>query len=449
MDAEVMRDADDGAAGRASRKLGGKDTPAPAARSWWKFLAEASEHLDSSLDYQETLKNVISLAVPAIADYGAVALTGADGSMSWGWTSHRDPARSDLAVRLRDYAPDVKTPGVPAAETVRADQPLFFDRVDEALLQSIARDETHLSLLRELGPTSYISVPLHARDRLLGLLVFATIVGTGRTFTQSDVELADEIARRAAQSIDHAMLFEEARQATRARDAMLAIVSHDLKNPLSTISMAVGFLLEDIIPDDGSRKTERQQLSAVQRAAERMFRLIRDLLDVSAIEAGQLSVGRRQLQPVSPILDDAVDMLRTAAAAKNIELLLETPTDLPMLYADRDRLLQVFSNLGGNAVKFTPNGGKVTIAARASGDVIEFAVKDTGPGIPEGDLAHVFDRFWQARKTAHLGTGLGLAIAKGIVEAHGGQIRVASTVGRGTEFVFTIPRTLNGGVPER
>ena len=125
---------------------------------------------------------------------------------------------------------------------------------------------------------------------------------------------------------------------------------------------------------------------------------------------------------------------------------METPTELPVLYADRDRLLQVFSNLGGNAIKFTGNGGKVTIAARALGEVIEFAVRDTGPGIAESDLPHVFDRFWQARNTAHLGTGLGLAIAKGIVEAHGGEIRVASTVGRGTEFVFTIPRTMNDGV---
>lgn len=445
MDAEIMRDSDDRAPGRARRTRGEKGTAPRAVRSRWKFLAEASEHLDGSLEYQQTLKNVISLAVPAIADYAAVALMGTDGSMSWGWSSHRDPAKSDLAAQLRGYSPDVKTPGVPAADTVRADHPLFFNRVDEALLRSIARDETHLSLLRELAPTSYISVPLRARDRLLGLLVFATIAGTGRTFAQSEVELAYEIGRRAALSIDHAMLFEEARQATRARDAMMAIVSHDLKNPLSTISMAVGFLLEDVIPDDGSRKTERQQLGAVQRAAERMFRLIRDLLDVSAIEAGQLSVGRRQLQPVPPLLDDAVDMLRTAAAEKNIELLVESPAALPMVYADRDRLLQVFSNLGGNAIKFTPGYGKVTIAARATDEEIEFSVTDTGPGIPEGDLAHVFDRFWQARKTAHLGTGLGLAIAKGIVEAHGGQIRVTSAVGRGTEFVFTLPLRTAGG----
>jgi signal transduction histidine kinase len=315
----------------------------------------------------------------------------------------------------------------------------LFGVVDEALLRMIARDETHLLLLRELSPTSYITIPLYVRDRLLGLLVFATTISSSRKFTGRDLGLAYQVGRRAALAVDHAVVFQQAEQAARARDVMMAVVSHDLKNPLSTISMAVNFLLEHVIPDDTSRHIERQQLAAVQRAAERAFRLIRDLLDVTAIEAGQLAVGLRQHHPVASVLEEAADMLGPLAAAKRINLLVEMQKELPMISADRDRLLQVFSNLGGNAIKFTPELGRVTIGARPAGDLVEFSVSDTGPGIAESDLPHVFDRFWRATKTAHIGTGLGLAIAKGIVEAHGGQISVSSTIGSGTEFVFSVP----------
>jgi signal transduction histidine kinase len=440
MDTGVTREADEDVRNRAIRARGSADgTTRPAVRSRWKFLADASELLDSSLDYQATLKNVLRLAVPAIADYAAIGLLASDGSLNWGWSSHRDPAKTGLAERLRQYRPDVKTPGVPAAETLRAKRPLLFDVVDETLLRAIARDETHLLLLRELSPTSYITIPLHVRDRLLGLLVFATTVSSSRRFTGRDLGLAYQVGRRAALAVDHAVVFQQAQQAARARDVMMAVVSHDLKNPLSTISMAVNFLLEDVIPDDTSHHMERQQLGAVQRAAERAFRLIRDLLDVTAIEAGQLSVGHRQHHPVASVLEEAADMLGPLAAAKRINLLVEMQKELPMISADRDRLLQVFSNLGGNAIKFTPELGRVTIGARPAAGVLEFSVADTGPGIADTDLPHVFDRFWRATKTAHIGTGLGLAIAKGIVEAHGGQISVSSIVGSGTEFIFSVP----------
>jgi signal transduction histidine kinase len=219
---------------------------------------------------------------------------------------------------------------------------------------------------------------------------------------------------------------------------MVAVVSHDLKNPLTTIQLAVSFLLEDLVPDDAAHQPEREQLNAIHRSAERMYRLIHDLLDVAAIEAGQLAVARSPLA-VDVLVTDALELLRPLATAKRIALVTDLPPGLPAVAADRERVLQVFSNLGGNAIKFSPENGRVEIRAAGRDGMVEFAVRDTGPGIAPEDLPHIFDRFWQAKKTARAGVGLGLAIAKGIIEAHGGAVQVESEPGRGSRFTFTLP----------
>ena len=222
------------------------------------------------------------------------------------------------------------------------------------------------------------------------------------------------------------------------REEMAALVSHDLKSPLATIQMVVSYLVEDLVPDDAAHQQERKQLRAIQRSAERMSRLIHDLLDVAAIEAGRLSVRRSPLR-VNALLTDALDLLRPLAAAKRITLVAEPSAALPAIVADHDRMLQVFSNIGGNAVKFTPEGGQVEIRATARDAVVEFEVRDTGVGIPANDLPRVFDRFWQAKNARRAGSGLGLAIVKGIVEAHNGRISAESEPGRGSCFSFTLP----------
>jgi signal transduction histidine kinase len=158
---------------------------------------------------------------------------------------------------------------------------------------------------------------------------------------------------------------------------MMGVVSHDLKNPLSTISMAASFLLEEVIPDDGAHAVERKQIGAVQRAAERMLRLIHDLLDVTAVGAGRITLGKRRVQSVEPLIDDAADVLRPLAEAKRVHFVVDVAAGLPRVDVDRDRLLQVISNLGGNAIKFTPEGGKVCLTAACSAEAVEFTVSDT------------------------------------------------------------------------
>ena len=380
----------------------------------------------------------MQLVVPRLADYAILALLADDGSLIWGYSAHCDPSKDALVGRLRAYQPHLTTQHHPTAEALRSGETQVINVVDETVLRSVARDGTHLALLRQLALTSVIVLPLAARGRILGSLLLATTRDSDRRYTDRDVAIANEVGRRVSLAVDRALLFRAAEHAGRARAEMVAVVSHDLKNPLATIQLAVSFLLEDLVPDDEAHQSEREQLNAIHRSAERMYRLIHDLLDVAAIEAGQLAVARSPLA-VDVLVADALELLRPLAAAKHIALVTDLPPGLPPVVADRERVLQVFSNLGGNALKFTPENGRVEIRASGRDAAVEFAVRDTGPGIASEDLPHIFDRFWQAQKTARAGAGLGLAIAKGVIEAHGGAIQVESESGRGSRFTFTLP----------
>lgn len=224
---------------------------------------------------------------------------------------------------------------------------------------------------------------------------------------------------------------DEQRRAIRSRDDLLATVSHDLRGPLATISMAAE-LLHDA--PGGARP-----LGAIQRATREMERLIQDLLDMASIESGHLSV-TPELRGVRELVEAAFDSIQPVASAKLIALDMDVAAaQLPVL-CDQGRVLQVFSNILGNAVKFTPARGRISIQARVpDARFVSFAISDTGPGIEPAQLPYVFDRFWQAKETARAGTGLGLAICKGIIQQHGGSISVDSQIGVGTTFVFTLP----------
>ena len=224
------------------------------------------------------------------------------------------------------------------------------------------------------------------------------------------------------------------RQALRARDEVVSVVSHDLRNPVGTIYVAADLLLEVPLPAE----KQHEQLAIIRRQAKQMEVLIKDLLDVSRIEAGTLPV-RPAPEDVSALIADVMEQIGPLTRKREITLVGEVDPSLPMVRADRTRVLQVLWNLLGNATKFTPDRGTVRIGARSVGDWVRVHVRDSGPGIAGDDRPHVFDRFWQVRRSDREGVGLGLAIVKGIVEAHGGDVGVTGEEGQGSEFWFTLP----------
>lgn len=252
-----------------------------------------------------------------------------------------------------------------------------------------------------------------------------------------DGVVLDQLARLVGGALENVRLYRAAQRAAQARDDVLAIVSHDLRNPLHTIVLSASYLAEVFLGD--LPEVALQQTQVIKRAVDRANSLIRDLLDVSSIEAGGFAV---ETEPISPdtLVNDAREEMSPTASAARVNLVCRADEDLPDVMADRERLQQVFSNLIGNAIKFTPAGGLIEVTAVSDGPFsVRFTVRDSGPGISEDNLPHIFDRFWQARNTTRTGAGLGLAIAKGIVEAHDGTIHAASEVGRGAEIGFDLP----------
>jgi PAS domain S-box-containing protein len=279
------------------------------------------------------------------------------------------------------------------------------------------------------------STPLITRSgALIGMI--STHWKAPHRIAEQTLQLLDLLARRAADLIERVHMEGALRDAVQARDRVLGVVAHDLRNPLTLIMMQSKLMHRR---SSEPERRDQKRADAISRAATRMNRLIQDLLDVTRLEAGRLSVERRPLSS-GGLVAEAVDTEVTFAASSGIDLRLALGSDLPDIWVDRDRLLQVFENLIGNAMKFTESGGRITVGAEARDQEVFFWVKDTGLGISAEDLPHVFDRFWQAATDAgRLGTGLGLSITKSIVEAHGGHIWVESTAGHGSTFYFSIP----------
>jgi signal transduction histidine kinase len=318
---------------------------------------------------------------------------------------------------------------------VRTGKPELVPEVTDAFLWATTDNDAYYAILQQLGWRSTLTIPLVARGRTLGAFILA-YTNSGRRYGPAELVLAEALAARAALAIDNARLYRASQRATEARDEVLAIVSHDLRNPLNVISLAASRLQRPHSTVEGD--VWRKQLEIIRRSADRAVHLIQDLLDATKVDAGRFTVEQR-LEEVGGLLDEAVELHRPLAEARSLRLERQVEDGLPPVMADRGRVLQVFSNLIGNALRFTPAGGSITLEARREGQAVRISVVDTGPGIPSEYLPHLFERFWQAKEGAREGAGLGLPIARGIVEAHGGRIDVASAPGRGSTFSFTLP----------
>jgi signal transduction histidine kinase len=346
---------------------------------------------------------------------------------------HCNPIRGALLDALfASGSPSRDDPHGPGA-VIRTGVALLVSEITDELLERTSLNAEHRQVVQALAPRSSMLVPLESRGRSIGAITFAYTDESGRRYDEADLAFAVELGQRVALLVDNARLYREAREAIRMRDEILAVVSHDLRNPLNTISVASSLLELNPSPEVSS-KAQR----SIGRAAKQMERLLQDLLDVSRAEAGGMSLERAPVDVVA-LIDEAFALSLPQAEDKSVKLERRVAGDVVSIDGDRNRLLQVLGNLLGNAIKFVPPGGQVSIGAQHLYGQVRLWVSDDGPGIPAEQVPRVFDRFWQANRSGSRGAGLGLAIAKSIVDAHGGQIGVHSQLGEGSTFFCWLP----------
>ncbi len=400
------------------------------------LLSRAGLQLVQSLDEGTMLPRLLAIALEELGEYAVVALLDEHEELDQVATAggglaeqraHRETAVVDSRYEL----------GAPAglAEVLRSGEAQLAPDLCPRLSATFSE---HPELAEQwaradLGP--FLAVPLRARDRPLGAMAFYS--SRGRPFDPADLELAQELANQTAMAIDNAHLYRRAQRESQLREEVLSLVSHDLKNPIGSIlasSSLVRTLLEQLDSDP-------RLLSAARRidlSARTTLRLIRDLNDYASISAGALSI-ELGAHSTAGILEEALGLLEPIANERHIQLHAEPLESPSWLLCDRGRVLQILSNLIGNAIKFSPDHGVVTVSAHPAGKHLRFSVADHGPGIPPELLGRVFERYWKANRRDGRGLGLGLFIVQHLVEAHGGSAWVESQVGLGTVFHFTVP----------
>ena len=408
-----------------------------------RLLAQAGELLSLSLDYEVTLRNVAHLAVPTLADYCVFSLI--EGNEVRHLAGTFDEA---LGERLLDAW---RTPPPTSGEVWAQVRPMLFTEIDDERRAAIARGASYLRGLAALDATSAISVPLMARDQVLGALTFC-FARSGRRYARSDIELCQELARRSTMAVENARLHRGSQeaivraheanrlseQANRAKDEFLGVVSHELRTPLNAILGWSQLLGREKVVNPAILA---KGLAVIERNSRAQVKLIEDILDVSRIISGKL---RLELKPMDleSTLRAALDAIRPVADAKRVSLRTASTHGATVL-GDPDRLQQVLWNLLSNAVKFTPAGGQVDVVIERAGRSVRVMVLDSGKGIDAEFLPHVFERFRQADSTTtrrHGGLGLGLAIVRHVVELHGGSVRALSGgPDRGSTFVVKLP----------
>jgi PAS domain S-box-containing protein len=397
-----------------------------------RFLAQASELFASTLEIGPALQQLAQLAVPELADWCVVDVLDQD-KLQRVAIAHADPSKRAVADEWsRRLPPEPKRPpGV--TRVLKTGMPVLVEEVTDEYMNDDARRGPYVEMMRALGIRSCIIAPLTARGRTLGTvaLVYAD---TPRRYKQTDVETAVELGRRAGVAIDNARLFTEAQESVRSREEMVAIVSHDLRNPLATVELASTLALQ--MPDNNP-KTERH-LQTIQRATGRMRDLLRDLLDTASIQVGRLTIECKP-EEASQLMDEVVDSHVELARAKSIELGRDCHVQGVVIECDRSRVAQALGNLIGNAIKFSEQRARVMVRSRVDGSDVRIEISDTGPGISPQDLERIFEPYWSGKRNRVAGTGLGLYICKGIVDAHGGRMHVESTLGEGTTFMVWLP----------
>jgi PAS domain S-box-containing protein len=402
-----------------------------------QFLSEATAILSSSLDYEATLERIARLCVGRLSDWCTVHIQDSEGRVRQVALALRDPAKiawgRELGLR---YPYDPNAPrGIP--QVLRSGRSEIYPEIPDEILRASARDEEHYTILKTLGMTSAMVVPMRARDKVIGAISFIACE-LGRRYGSDDLALAETLAERAAMAIDNARLYRQSQEAIRSREEFLSIASHELKTPLTSLQLHIQGLVRRARKDPkGSIPAQNilETFDQLEQQSRRLAKLVNDLLDVSRITAGRLQL---ILEPI-----DLVELVRItgsrfeeAFAARNTGLQVEADGSI-MGRWDRLRLEQVLTNLLSNALKYG-EGKPVTLRTWAAGERAFISVQDRGLGIKPEFLERIFKPFERGETSVNYG-GLGLFISRQIVEAHKGTIEVHSRPGEGSMFTVVLP----------
>jgi signal transduction histidine kinase len=401
-----------------------------------------SEELVHAVDHREALSRLALLAVPRLADWCAVDVVEPDAvGISRLAVAHINPSKVAYAHELHErYPPDPTAErGVP--QVIRTGLSELYREIPPAMLDQAAVDDEHRRIIRELDLRSAMVVPLRGADRTFGALTF---IYTGqRRYTEADLAFAEDLARRAALLIERRRLEEEARAASQVKDEFLAMLGHELRNPLAPIRTALHLMERRA---DAETSKERQ---VIERQVDHLVHLVDDLLDVSRITQAKIALHREPIE-VGTVIARALEMASPLFEQRGHHLDLQVPREGLVVSADPARLSQVFSNLFTNAAKFTDPGGRITVTAARAGREIEIDVKDNGVGIAPEFLPLLFETFAQERRTvtrSQGGLGLGLSIVRSLVALHDGTVSVHSEGrGRGSTFTVRLP-AFEGAIP--
>lgn len=404
------------------------------------FVAEASRVLASSLDYATTLATVTRLAVPVFADFCAVHVLTQAGELELVSLAHAAPARVEAALLLTRRCPVDRTSPWGYAEVLRTGKPAFVRDLSQVARGFPPLQPGQLAAALDLGLRSIILQPLQARGRTFGVLALA-LAESGRTYTDADLEVAVEVAQRAAMAVDNARLYRESMADLRLQEEFVAVASHEIRTPLTTLKLqlhALKRLASRDGPDGGAHGLAR--LEAVESQVAQLERLVDDLLVVARRSAGRLVLDLSSVDLTALALD-VIERLAFDAARANASVRLDAPG--PVLGRwDRRLLEQIATNLLTNAIKYG-NGGLIEVSVEAEGPVARLVVRDHGSGVALEDYARIFERFERSDPSGRTpGTGLGLWIVREFVGALGGKVRVRAADGGGSAFVVELPRDL-------
>lgn len=412
-------------------------TASKRQESGLRFLAGASKLLAELLDVSSTLQRVAGLAVPQFADWCAVDLLNPDGSLQRVAVAHVDPAKVQLAHTLhRRYPADPAAP-LGMLNILRTGKSELLSEIPDSLLKDAAADDELLGILRELGLRSYIGVPLAVRGKMLGVITFVA-AESGRQYGAADLKLAEDLAQRAAIAIENAQLYSELREGDRRKDEFLAMLAHELRNPLAPIRSA----LQVMKTAGANAETVEQAREVTERQVQHLVRLVDDLLDVSRIMRGRIEL-RKQPVELAAVIARAIETAQPMLDSQHQQLVLTVPSDPLWVEADPTRLAQVVSNLVHNAAKFSEPSSHIALSAERNGTDVVLRVRDEGAGIRGDLLPHIFDLFVQGDRSLERsqgGLGIGLTVVRELIESHGGTITVHSEgPGKGSEFVVRLP----------